>query len=357
MSSRWRPPKSSREINIRICCAGAASVLIALFCICVSLKLNGSSVGMWSVLLQEHSRPRGLLFSTPKLLRIDEWGIWTPAMLSQARQVPPFPIENPNLGAGRAPLIMNVPVAYYTTFFRPQLWGFFLFDFERGFSFYWCCKVFGLLLATGWCLRVIGLRSRALVLIGTMWIFLSSFTQWWFSSPAMLPELVASWAVCVGCAAQFFKAAIWWRKVCAFFVFVFFGINFVLCLYPPFQIPLCWLGVVFLIGLWYTNHKGSSRCAWIALARNGARRHCSHPCSVLVRCSRHARYRGEHGLSRQAAQPWRRSVVLENFFRGNRFLPNRAGSTARLRQHLRSKQFLSALGSRCRRHFCCARAP
>ena len=236
---------------LRWCSVG----LIALFCICVSLKLNGSSVGMWSVVLQEHSRPRGLLFSSPKLLRIDEWGIWTPAMLSQAQQVPPFPIENSNLGAGRAPLIMNVPVAYYTTFFRPQLWGFFLFDFERGFSFYWCCKVFGLLLATGWCLRVIGLRSRALVLIGAMWIFLSSFTQWWFSSPAMLPELVASWAVCVGCAAQFFKAAIWWRKVCAFFGFVFFGINFVLCLYPPFQIPLCWLGVVFLIGLWYANQK------------------------------------------------------------------------------------------------------
>ena len=126
---------------------------------------------MWRNLLQEPGLPRGLIFSAPKRIRVDEWAIWTPAMLSQARQVPAFPIENPNLGAGRAPLLMSVPVAYYTTVFRPQLWGFFLFDFERGFSFYWCCKVFGLLLATGWWLRTIGLRSQALIIFGAIWIF------------------------------------------------------------------------------------------------------------------------------------------------------------------------------------------
>jgi hypothetical protein len=34
--------------------------------------------------------------------------------------------------------------------------GLFLFDFERGYSFYWCCKVFGLLLASGWFFMAIG---------------------------------------------------------------------------------------------------------------------------------------------------------------------------------------------------------
>lgn len=231
--------------------------LIVAFCFCVSFKLNGSSVGMWRNLLEEPGIARGLIFSSPKRVRFDEWSIWTPAMLSQARQVPAFPIENPNLGAGRAPLIMNVPVAYYTTLFRPQFWGFFLFDFERGFSFYWCCKVFGLLLATGWWLRMMGLRSRPLVVFGAIWIFFSSFTQWWFSSPAMLPEMVASWAICVGCAAQFFKPQDRSRKLLAFLVFAFFGINFILCLYPPYQIPLCWLGVAILFGVWREERNRS----------------------------------------------------------------------------------------------------
>ncbi len=147
------PPK--RSALLRWCCGG----LLFLFVVSVAWELNGSSVGMWSNLLSEKTAPAGLLFSTPKRVRGDEWTVWTPAMLSQAQQTPPFPIENPSLGAGKTPLITSVPVAYYTTLFRPQLWGFFLFNFARGFSFYWCAKVFGLLFATGWCLRQIGLRS------------------------------------------------------------------------------------------------------------------------------------------------------------------------------------------------------
>jgi len=221
------------------------------------MKLNGSSVGMWRTLLLEPGIPRGLLFSSPKQIRVDEWCIWTPATLSQARQKPPFPIENSNLGAGRAPLLMNVPVAYYTTFFRPQLWGFFLFDFERGFSFYWCTKVFGLLLAVGWCLRQMGVHSRALIIFGVVWIFFSGYTQWWFSSPAMLPEMVASWAMYLGCAVQFFRDSNPWRTATAFAGFVFFGVNFVLCLYPPYQIPLLLLAVAILIGVWLENRRGA----------------------------------------------------------------------------------------------------
>src|SRR5712691_1284831 len=154
--------------------------LILIFCACVALKLNGSSVGMWSAVLNEPGKPHGLLIFMPKQVRADEWESWTPAALSQARQTPPFPIENVSLGGGRAPLLMSVPVAYYTTFFRPQLWGFFLFDFERGFSFYWCCKVFGLLLASAWLLQQLGCRSRSIILIGTLWIFFSGYVQWWF---------------------------------------------------------------------------------------------------------------------------------------------------------------------------------
>ena len=216
--------------------------MLVLFLASVAWELNGSSVGMWSNLLSEKTAPEGLLFSSPKRVRGDEWTVWTPAMLSQAQQTPPFPIENPSLGAGRTPLIMSVPVAYYTTFFRPQLWGFFLFNFERGFSFYWCVKVFGLLFAIGWCLRQIGLRSPWLTIFGATWIFFSSFTQWWFSSPAMLPEMVASWAHLPRLRRADAAPSTRWRTVAALAGFVFFAINFVLCLYPPYQIPLLLLG-------------------------------------------------------------------------------------------------------------------
>lgn len=236
---------------------------IVLFGLCVFLKLNGSSVAFWSKVLHEPGNHSGLLLFTPKLVRFDEWHTWTPSALSQARQRPPFPIENSSLGAGRAPLLLNVPVAYYTTFFRPQFWGFFLFDFERGYSFYWCCKVFGLLIASAWFLRQLGLRNRGVILFGTVWIFFSGYVQWWFSSPAMLPEMLATWAIFTGCAIKFFKETNPWRIGAAFAVAVFCGVNFILCLYPPYQISLLFLSVAILVGMWFENWRAGGPC-WTA---------------------------------------------------------------------------------------------
>lgn len=228
---------------------------VLAFVACVALKLNGSSIGRWQAVLGEPEPIRGLLLSTPKKIRSDEWVVWSPSILAQANHTPPFPIENPNLGWGRAPLLMSIPVAYYTTLFRPQLWGFFFFDFEHAFSFYWCTKIFGLLGASVWMLRQIGLRSVPLVAFGAIWIFFSSYTQWWFSSPAMLPEMVASWAMCLGCALILLRENPPWKLAFAALGFVFFGLNFALCVYLPFQIPLLYLGLVLLVGLWLESRR------------------------------------------------------------------------------------------------------
>jgi hypothetical protein len=242
-----------------------------LFIFCVALKLSGSSIGRWQNVLHDPRPIRGLLLSTPKKIRSDEWVVWTPSILSQARQRRPFPIENPSLGYGRTPLLMSVPVAYYTTFFRPQLWGFFFLDLERGFSFYWCTKVFGLLLASAWLLRQLGVRDRGIIAFGVVWIFFSSFVQWWFSSPPMLPEMVASWAMCLGCVIAFGRETKRWRLALAGASFLLFGINFILCLYPPFQIPLFFLGIAVLAGFWMEQRKSEQpfstrRCLWLGAA-------------------------------------------------------------------------------------------
>jgi hypothetical protein len=231
---------------------------LLLFCTSVALKLNGSSVGMWEEELSQRDASKGLLLFKPQPLRSDEWLVWTPAALSQARQIPRFPLENPNLGPGRATLLLNLPVAYYTTWFRPQLWGFFIFDFERGFSFCWLLKIFALVLAPAWLLRQLGVRSRGLALFGGLWIFLS--LQWWLSSPTMLPEMVATWAICCGCAVALFTQASRWRLAIAFGVFVYSGVNFTLCCYPPAQIPLLYLMAAIVIGFLLERRQASEFC-------------------------------------------------------------------------------------------------
>src|SRR5438046_10726020 len=90
---------ANKTALLRSCCIGSA----LLFCLAVGLKLSGSSVGMWRNLLAEAAIDRGLILSSPKHFRVDEWGSWTPAMLSQRRHNPPFPRENPSPDAGRLP--------------------------------------------------------------------------------------------------------------------------------------------------------------------------------------------------------------------------------------------------------------
>ena len=275
-------------------------IVLLLFCVCVALKLNGSSVGIWEQELSGREASKGLLLFEPQPIRMDEWLVWTPAALSQARQMPRFPVENPNLGPGRAPLLLNLPVAYYTTWFRPQLWGFFVFDFERGFSFCWMTKIFGLVLATAWFLRQLGLRSLGLALFGGTWSFLAM--QWWLSSPTMLPEMFAAWAICTGCTIQFFTQKSGWRLAIAFTAFVYCGVNFVLCFYPPAQIPLLYLMGARTPTVWRILQRESRNSS----GRLGCSRRRHRARALFDRHSTNPRPCLPHRLSRRAARyRWR----------------------------------------------------
>ena len=99
-----------------------------------ALRIHGSSIVRWSVILNEEKTASALLYLHPRDIRSDEWLVWTPSVLAQARHQPPFPVENPTLGAGRSPMLMNLPTRHWSTLFRPQLWGYFVFDLEHGFA-------------------------------------------------------------------------------------------------------------------------------------------------------------------------------------------------------------------------------
>src|SRR5438045_1268886 len=113
-----------------------------LFIVGVSFRLNGSSIFTWKEILRDTATPGGLLLATPQTVRSDEWMVWTPAAIAQYERG--FPAENPALGAGKAPFLYSLPVRHYTMWFRPQLYGFFLFNLEYAYAWYWNVKVFGL---------------------------------------------------------------------------------------------------------------------------------------------------------------------------------------------------------------------
>jgi hypothetical protein len=229
-------------------------LLLAGFLILTALNINGSSVALWSGILNERETVGALLFSHPREVRSDEWLVWTPSLLAQAKHQPAFPLENPALGAGRSPMLMNLPTRHYSTLFRPQLWGYFLFDIEHGYAWNWNMKIFGLLAAMFLLIRKLSDGSFWPALLGSAWIFCSSYIQWGFSCPPMLPEMLASWAFALWCVMKLCDSPPWKSAAALTAGLIVAAVNFALSMYPPYQIPVAYLGVAILAG-WFWKRR------------------------------------------------------------------------------------------------------
>lgn len=190
---------------------------------------NGVPIGTWTP-----------LFGTPKNIRNDEWNVHTPLILYQVNRADAFAVES-IVGPGNSSLIANVPVRHWSTLFRPQFFSFFVLPTTHAFAAYWQCK--NLLLVAGTFLLFLLLtRSSPMAIFGSLWFWLSSYTQWAFSWPALLPEMIGLICLAVVAAALTFVARS--RGAAGVFggIFVLTTVDFALCSYPPFQIPLAWAG-------------------------------------------------------------------------------------------------------------------
>jgi hypothetical protein len=254
------PAVFSRVNNIDVRVRRLLGVVTILFVAAVAFQINGSSIGVWKDALHDGASPAGILFSTPKSVRSDEWMSWTPSILSQALHRPAFPVENANLGGGKSPLLMSVPVRHFAMFFRPQLWGFFLFPIETGFAFYWNAKLCALFLSFFFLIRMLTRNNFWLAFFGAGWVCFSAYVQWWFSCPPMLPEMLASWATALLCAVELFRTNRVVSRMAITLLLVVAVVNFTLCFYPPFQIPLVYVGLGVFAGWLWQNRN--STLAW-----------------------------------------------------------------------------------------------
>jgi hypothetical protein len=233
---------------------------VGLFLVAFALELNGSSSFVWRELLNDKADGGGLILGQPRLSRSDEWLAWTPALLWQCEHG--FPSENPSLGAGKAPFLYSLPVRHYTMWARPQLYGFFLFGAEWGYAWYWNAKIFGLL-TTMYLLFWTLTRDSKLSIFGALLVFFSNYIQWWFSCPPMLPEMLSSWAGALVFAICLLKRGSWRARLLLGGAFILCSLNFLLCLYPPFQIPLLYLGVaLFATHVWTQRREPGEEISW-----------------------------------------------------------------------------------------------
>src|SRR6185437_13647930 len=119
-------------------------MLISYFSL-IALGISGSSIGLLYRSFSSEVKTTTIAFS-PKPIRSDEWGVFTPMAIGQFNHKPAFPIINQNIGLeGENMLIFGMtgmPVKHISALAKPATWGFFLFDLKSALAWYWWFPIF-----------------------------------------------------------------------------------------------------------------------------------------------------------------------------------------------------------------------
>jgi hypothetical protein len=230
------------------------TLCFALFLSMAIAGLHGSSISIYSSIFPYSTVKHQPLLGKPKVIRIDEWNYHTPTILNQVLRRDRFAADSSLFGPHKAALFGNVPTRHWTEWFRPQFWGFHCLAPAAAYASYWQTK--GLLLLTGtFSLLLLLTRSSVAALFGALWYFFSAYTQWSYSWPTLLPEMVGlfGWVICLGAYLTVGRSR--WRLTLASLLCALFAIDFALCCYPSHQFPLVILGLA-TMGWWLLAHAG-----------------------------------------------------------------------------------------------------
>lgn len=220
----------------------ALAILSALW---VGGKLHFSSISMWDGMFPPEHVDRAVDIGVAKPIRSDEWGTLTPWILNQA--LTGMKNDNANIGAPGSPMLAGAPVLSPVMLAQPKYWGFVLLDVERGFSWYWAYKSFGLIAAFFTLLLLLTKGDTVVSLGGALGMFGSSYIQWWYSS--VPSETITGFSMAVVGTVYLFRASrpggMWFGAVLAALSVP----NMLLQLYPPYLVVLAYLAAFLLMAL------------------------------------------------------------------------------------------------------------
>lgn len=221
------------------------------FVLYIALALNQSSIGKWEEFYPYSPVEQPIDFGAARSIRSDEWNTWTPWVVNQVLKEGPD--KNLNVGGGSAPLISTVPVSDWTAFAQPKYYGYYIFDLERGFSWHWAFKTFGLIGIFAWLALLLTRGAVFVSILAGIWIWGSSATQWWYSS--YMPETYISFAGTLVGYYYWLTSRTFVVMTAGALAFVFAAFTLILQIYPPFLIPFAGLGMLVALALSF-EYKG-----------------------------------------------------------------------------------------------------
>lgn len=214
------------------------------FVVYVALDLNQSSIGIWERMYPPRPVEQLIDLGTPRGTRADEWNVHTPWIFSQVLRG--SDVHNLNVGGESAPLLASLPVDHPAGLAIFKFFGFRLFDLETGFSWFWAYKTFVLWGSFLWLLLVLTRGDLAVAALGSLWIYSSSYMQWWFSS-GFTDILSHAALTIVGALYLLFAQRV--RGIVLGAAIASYGVcNLLLQLYPPLLVPMAYIGILLVAG-------------------------------------------------------------------------------------------------------------
>ena len=211
---------------------GICTLLFFLF---VALKWHNASIGNWNLFASDGGDPqRGILAGTPRPIRSDEWQVYTGFVLSQ--DIKNYPVTNEALGAGATPLAFSLPTHHIASMVKPAFWGYYFLDIERAYAWHWNFKIFPFLIVSFLFLMLFTKNHFVLSIIGSLWLILSSATQWW----SIYTELFTYGMLSVIAVIYILLAQRASRIMISSVVLIFAAYSYAMILYPAYQVPFAY---------------------------------------------------------------------------------------------------------------------
>ena len=210
-------------------------IALLVFIICVSVKLNGSSIGVYDTIFgKEDPNVMTEIFGKGRPIRGDEFNVQVPYFFSQTYN--DFKLNSNYMSLSGQNMIIgyNSPVIGLTLLGKPDIWGYILFGNEIGLSWYWCSRII-LFLLVGYELFHILTRNKYLSCFASICLVFSPALQWWFAPHKYQVFFWASTLFVVG--YYFFMGQKRWQKILFTILSICSLIGFVISIFPSLQVP------------------------------------------------------------------------------------------------------------------------
>ncbi len=229
-------------------------VIALLTCLClVCLKVNFSSIGMWTTYLSEDNNT--ITIGIPRSIRSDEWVVQTPYMFAQSMSENKYELNNENVGNGQNMLLVNAPVKGILIFTKILNLGFLLFGRDYGFSFYFVVKLIGLLLVSIEICLILTKKDACLSIIGGFWIAFSPPLMWWLAT-SVTDIILYGFAIII--IFHYFVSIEnlkLYKKILLALLMIIMISSFAMSLYPAMLVPFAYFMLVFLFVEWLKYRK------------------------------------------------------------------------------------------------------